>query len=373
MELVDRGLVFDASTASPNRKGSAFTSLARLFDGSILCTFKSGPQKLSPTDTIVAMQSTDEGRTWTQLFEGFPPVFEGVPGSFTSGYPFEIAPGRLRMALVWVDRSHPDRPLANPDTTGLLPMKCLLSESEDAGATWGPLREVILSPHTGNALTGEILRLDDGTLALPYESWKEWDDIAGVQSGNLRFSRDNGRTWNEWETIASHPNQDLYYWDNRVAKHPESGRLVALFWTHDPHAGLDRDIHIAWSDPDGRNWSLPAPTGIAGQIAAPLPMGGDDLLCLYVHRHDPPSIRAVLSHNLGRTWDINGELTVYQSGAGVEAGTTGPRHDADYWNDMYRWTFGHAKGLVLKDGSVLCAFYGGAPDALSIHWARLRV
>ena len=62
---------------------------------------------------------------------------------------------------------------------------------------------------------------------------------------------------------------------------------------------------------------------IAGQIAEPLCLGGDRLLCLYVHRHDPPGMRVVLSHDRGRTWDLDAELVVYDATAGQEAGMIG--------------------------------------------------
>ena len=68
---------------------------------------------------------------------------------------------------------------------------------------------------------------------------------------------------------------------------------------------------------------------------------------------------------------MDGELVLYESGAGKEAGTEGPRKDIDYWEDMYRWTFGHPKAILLSDKTVLVAFYAGTPHALSIHWVKL--
>ena len=371
MRILDRGLVYDAQTAPAEGRCAAFTSLVRLGDGSLLCSFKVGPAKLSPLDNILILRSTDQGRNWHEHFRGFARGWQGTPGSFSSGYPCEIAPGRLLIALTWVDRSNPDLPLANPATAGLLPVRTLLAESDDGGATWEPLRELVMRPQRGATLTSEIVLLNGGELLLPYESWKDWDDVEGVQSANGRFSSDNGRTWSEPIVMASDPAQRRFYWDNRLAKHPD-GRVAAMFWTHDPAAGVDVDVHLAWADPTGRNWSSPRPTGIAGQIAAPLAMGPETLFCVYVHRHDPPSIRAVVSRDLGQSWDRQDELVVYESGGGREAGTSGPRLKADYWEDMYRWTFGHPKAVLLDAGAVLVAYYAGAGDALSIHWARIE-
>lgn len=371
MNILNRGLIYDAAQAPPDARCAAFTSLLPLADGSLLCTFRVGPTKMSPVSNIGMMQSTDGGRTWNRHGHDFDPIFQGTPGSFSSGYPCQHAPGKLSMYLVWVDRSDPSLPLANPETTGVLPMKCLVAESSDGGHHWGELREVSLRPHRGASLTSEIIRLDDGNLLLPYESWKDWDDVTGTQSANVRLSQDEGQTWSDPVTMASDPEQKRYYWDNRLAKDPETGRLVALFWTHQPKEGLDDVIHIAWAEPDGTRWSPPRSTGIAGQIAAPLVLSPSELLCVYVHRHDPPSMRAVLSRDRGDTWQLDEELVLYESGSGKEAGTSGPRKDAAYWEDMERWTFGHPKAVRLPDGTVLLAFYGGTPDVLSIHWVQV--
>lgn len=371
MKLLERGLVYDASQAPTQRRCAAFCGLTRLADGSLLCSFKVGPQKVSARDNVHIARSTDEGRTWRLVCEGIPAEWEGTPGSFTSAYVFEHDHGTLSISCVWVDRTHPELPLANPETTGLLPIKHLMGQSTDGGRTWAPLREVSLKPNPGATITNEIIRLDSGNLLLPYESWKEWNDRDGIQRANVRISADDGVTWSSPHTMASDPEQRLYYWDNRVTKHVETGRVVGLFWTHNSKSATDTDIHMAWSDPDGTNWSQPQSTGIAGQIAAPLFLDATHLLCTYVHRHDPPSIRAVLSPDMGSTWDMDDELLVYASGGGTEAGTTGPRYDADYWEDMVRWTFGHPKAIRLADGSVLAVYYAGTPDALSIHWARL--
>jgi hypothetical protein len=373
MRLLDSGLIYDAAAAPADRCCAAFTGLMSLAGGTILCTFKAGKEKLSPNDNVIIMRSRNGGASWEQICSGFPTDPLGVPGSYSSGYLFEEEPGRLMAALCWVDRSDPSLPLSNPDTTGLLDMRVFLAESRDGGATWGPLRELSMRPHPGVALTSEPIRLHNGSIFLPYESWKDWNDEEGTHRAAARLSFDGGATWPETVIMGSHPQQQRFYWDNRLAKDPRTGRLVAMYWTHDPTAGLDVDITIQWSDSEGRNWSIPEPTGIAGQIASPLVLDDNRLLCVYVHRHNPPSIRALVSSDLGKTWDQANEIVLYDSTGGREAGTSGPRIKAEYWADMYRWTFGHPKAIKLPNGNVLAAWYGGKPDALSMHWGRIEV
>ncbi len=371
MQIIARGLIHDGGAAPEGERFACFVGLAQLADGTLLCSFKTGPQKLSAKDNLRVMRSADGGATWTPLAGGFETTIRGVAGSITAGYITEVAPGRLLMSAHWVDRSDPALPLAHPATTGLLPFKCLQAASADAGATWSAWREVSLWPHRGASPTGEILRLADGQLALPYESWKDWNDTDGIQAANLRLSRDGGETWSQPVTMACDPYQDRYLWDNRIAVHPADGRLLALFWTYARREKRDDEIHLAWGSPDACEWSRPRPTGIRGQIACPVFMGNHKILVVYVHRQNPPGLRAVLSRDFGKTWDQPSEVVLYDSVAGQEAGMGQARDEADYWHDMYRWTFGHPKALRLADGTVLVAFYGGSPKQLSIHCVRL--
>ena len=386
MKVIDRGVVFDAAQADPLERCNGFNSLARLADGTLLSSFKSGPTKLGFQDRLILMQSLDDGKQWKRLFDGFDTTFEGTLGSYTGGYLFEPEPGRLLVSLHWVDRTDPTRPLSNPQTSGVLPMKYLFAESEDSGRSWSQPREISLAPHPGANPTGEIVRLQDGRLLLSYESWKEWDDLDGDQSANVKLSSDEGKTWGEPITMASDPTGQLYYWDNHLTQHPQTKQPVAAFWTHDARQEVDVAIHLAWGQPDGTSWSVPTSTSIQGQVVAPLFLDDDRLLLVYVHRHDPPSIRAVLSNDRGATWQLEEEIIIHDCQGHNQQGMKGRRSEAEYWADMTRWTFGHPRSVRLSDGQVFVVYYApasakpipqqdenSAPDATatSIYWARL--
>ena len=44
-----------------------------------------------------------------------------------------------------------------------------------------------------------------------------------------------------------------------------------------------------------------------------------------------------------------------------------------YWEDMGKWSFGHPTLRAIDERHVLCAWYAGTPDCMSIHWARVGV
>jgi len=375
MRIVDRGTVFDATRASPERRFCTFTSLERLSDGRLVCGFRTGSAKDSADESVCIMCSDDGGATWQVAFAGFDDVPPGSGGRIRAVGLAEIAPGRLMASFLWMDRSDPALPLANPETQGILPSRIFVAESADAGRSWSDLRRVPLQPHKGNATTGDMLPLKDGALVLPYEAWKEYDDTSpGEHHAALRLSTDGGVTWTGPAIVAHDPSGRLLYWDQRLAVNPEDGRLIAMFWTHDRAAQQDVPMHVAWGSPDGQTWSAPLSTGIEGQIVAPLWLPGGRVLAAYVHRHDPPGLRAILSDDGGRTWDAAAELVFYEKQrGGRESGMGGKRDFGDYWADMSIWTFGHPAAARLPGGEVMVAYYAGDETAMSIHWVRISV
>ncbi|MCX6030354.1 MAG: sialidase family protein [Chloroflexi bacterium] len=371
MHILGRGTIFDARTAPSEARFCTFPSLACTESGRLIVSFRTGSAKDSADEDCRVMASDDRGATWQTIFTGFGDVPPGRGRIRCLGITAACR-GRLIGSLGWVDRSDPTLPLFNPQTEGILPTKVLFVESRDSGRFWPAPREVALLPHTGNAVTGAILSLKNGALALPYEAWKEYGDPDPARHhASLRISADGGATWPELGIVAHDPAGRLLYWDQRLSVDPETGELIAMFWTHDREAGRDLDIHSAAGSPDGRRWSQPASTGIAGQICAPLALDGGRVFAAYVHRHHPPSLRAILSDDCGRTWTAADELVFYEKKAGGESGMHGQRDFADYWADMSIWTFGHPAPLLLPDGDIMVAYYAGDETAMGIHWVRI--
>jgi len=373
LNIIDRGLVYDASIAPESRRTGCFTSLL-ISDDTIWVSFRYGRTKDDINENIMIRRSTDGGHSWETVFETFPHVVDGVHGAYRYAGIGEVTPGKLTAAACWFDRSDASRPLSSPETQGTLPARIFLLDSIDGGRTWTDTREVDTRPLTGIASTGAPIRLSTGELAIPYEAWKDYDDTRrGFHHAILRISGDEGRTYKPAAVVAHDSGGNLFYWDQRVAVNPKTGELAAMFWTHDRIREQDIDVHIAHGSPDGRTWTPPHSCGFAGQIANPLFMPDGRLLAVYVHRHDPPTLRAIVSHDRGRTWDKAGELVFYESRSGAESGMQGARNFGDYWSDMFVWSFGHPEARLLSNGEVFVAFYGGIPTALSMHWVRLAL
>ncbi|MAG36222.1 MAG: hypothetical protein CL878_08255 [Dehalococcoidia bacterium] len=376
MRVTGSGLVYDAGEGPSHGRVCAHTTISLLSDGSVLVGFRRGSARDSLDGHVCVFASADQGTTWELRYDGFGHgTWDDTPGEVKCIAIAELTPGVLTGTSLWVDRSRPELPWISPQTQGLLPMRICHTTSTDGGRSWVSRREVATAPHVAaSPCSSSVLTLAGGALAQPYEHWKAYDDqTPGHPGARLRLSSDAGDTWPEYVTVAVHPEASLYYWDQRLSRHPDTGQLVAMFWTHDATTGKDRDIHIAWGTPDGRTWSQPVGTGLPGQHCQPLSVGGDRLLAIYAHRRQPPGIRAAISQDFGKTWDRTQELAVYASSAGTESGAEAARDQDELWQDMLAWRFGHPRAVALPGGDILVAFYAGNDDAISVPWARLTL
>jgi len=375
MRLVASGTVFDTRNAPANEQSASALSALAASDGTLYVTFRLGTERESGDGHIAVMASRDLGATWEIRHLGLRErSLEGVSGETRSWQLAELAPGELTASVLWTDRSDPSRPWVNQTTQGLLPMRNYHASSLDGGLTWSDPRLIDLSPHPSASTTGPLLQLPGGVLAQPFEHWKAYDDPSiGRARALLRFSEDGGATWPTEAVVAADPSNRLYFWDQRLAVHPVTGQLVAMFWTFDHHANRDVAVHIAWGSPDGQTWSYPQPTTLDGQHCQPVALGGDVLAAGYSHRRNPPGIRLALSNDFGRTWAPEDEVEVYGSGAGEEPNATGAESGKDYWNAMGAWQFGHPRGIALPNGEVFVVFYAGEGATRSARWARVEV
>ncbi len=376
MRLVDAGVICDDHTIPDHRRNCAFTTVNRLRDGTILVSGRWGSTRDSVDGHACIFATSDNGRTWSLRYDGYGKgSWDGTPGEVKGLTSTEPAPGKLTATALWVDRSDPDLPFIHPETQGLLPMRIMHVDSEDGGVTWSRPRRMDTTPHlAASPCSFHIVRLPGGVLAQPYEQWKEYTDPSpGWSVARLRFSRDQGRTWPDFVTVARHPENALAYWDQRLAIHPDDERLVSMFWTHDFDAGVDIDIHIAYGTPDGRSWTIPRGTGLPGQHCQPLSMAGDRLLAAYPCRRDKPGIVLSISEDFGDTWDRKRDFLVYDSTAGTESGARGSRSQSELWGDMEMWRFGHPRMVRLPDDEVFIVYYAGDDSVKTARWARVRL
>ncbi len=376
MKLEHRGLVYDASGRATDERVASFVSLCRLSSGSLICGFQLGSAKHAVTSTIRFCRSEDNGDTWQELPARFESELGGVPGSLGCGEIVELAPQHLLLYSTWLDRSDPDRPLFDPETEGILHTRQLLAESTDDGQTWSAWREVRVPDLSGCSCTGPIQQWPDGRIALALESYKNFDDPSpSTHAAWLLLSDDNGQSFSAPYPVARHPEDRIYYWDQRLCRGEGDQDAVALFWTHDLPEERDLTVHLRrFSLNDDPDSAVITDTGIPGQVAAPLVLPDGRLLAFVVDRSGPMTMKLWQSTDGGQTWPVGDSLLVYEHDeqAALTQGTNNVDF-AEYWEDMLRWSFGLPAIRSLGGDRILVAFYAGVPDCLSVHWARVDV
>ena len=381
LAIESRGFVLETSVLPPAERIAFFTSLCRLQSGVLLCGFQIGPRKHAATSTIGLCRSVDQGRSWQRLPVAFETHLNGVPGELASAEMVEATPVRLLLVATWFDRSEPDRPLFDPVTEGILKSRQLLSVSSDQGDTWSEWRILSTGDLKGCALTGPCLRWADGTLAVLFESFKEFDDPApGRHAAWMMVSHDGGESFSEPLQVAQHPQHTVYYWDQRLCVGLQPEEWTALFWTHDLANKRDLTVHLRHGQleksPVGDSLQLHGiqDTAVPGQIAAPLWLSDGRLLAFVVDRDCPGTMTLWCSMDHGESWptELKCIVHVHQESAALSQGKENIDF-AQYWEDMGKWSFGHPAVCQIDDRTVLVAWYAGVPDCMSLQWARIQI
>jgi len=371
MEVVANGTICEGGPGT-SRASNAFASLCVTAGGKLVAGFRSGVNKDAADGNVLVTTSSDGGTAWTEPHAPFDTMLDGTPGSHRAMNVSEVSPGRVLAVVGWFDRTNPDRPLFNPDTEGLLPVRNRLWESTDDGETWSDLGLLETAPFHQACTTGPILRGAPGVLAAFYETNKDFDDPSPWHHQALvKFSYDEGQTWPEHAVTAADATGSKYYWDQRPAVLRENV-LLTLLWTYDRTVGKDVPIHWIRSDDGGRTWGEPASTGIAGQVAYPAALADGRVLMAYVDRFGKRTIRARLSDDEGASWDAAPELVLWPRAGGEDVAQDHGDHMGDFLQSMMQWSFGLPSCAQLPDGDVFVTYYAGNPEAHGIHWARVR-
>ena len=252
--------------------------------------------------------------------------------------------------------------------------------SRDYGRTWPEKAKVSPSPDgheiacEGNPL---VDRDDDGVATLLAETGQTHAGDQHVR-GCLHWSRDGGRTWQDF----SYP--EAWNWHDTYAGRTiergsgegglvraANGWLVAAMrmdgigryvkYQYDQFEGTG----ISISKDEGKTWSPIQRVCEAGRMHANLiRLPNDDLIMTVIRRMDIRGGRlasyrrgcdAFVSHDHGQTWDPD-EMIIIDDW---------PHHDPDQW---YGSVCGHLYSTVLDDGSVLTGYSHHAVGGVLIRW-----
>lgn len=131
-------------------------------------------------------------------------------------------------------------------------------QSDDAGRTWTRNPRLVVENQAGrNVMSGSLLRLRSGKLALFYLIKNNWHDCRPW----MRLSEDEGETWSPPRLVVEAPG--YFVLNNDRVVQLNSGRLVVPVAFHrtrksdpDDKGSFDRRALALWylSDDEGRTW-----------------------------------------------------------------------------------------------------------------------
>jgi len=301
--------------------------------------------------------SRDSGRTWTCTDQ--PPRLSG------------LVDATRRRVVLQDGRLLSVRHEVIPGTTKMLPLAVVIHKDTIDGD--GELVELTDFGPFDSCHSWEVKRLEEGSLLLAgYAPCLEERPAKPIEGGDfdgpwpegvarysplfLRGSAD-GRKWH----YLSHIRNDHVFGlaEPSIIAFP-GGRIVTMIraeWSRAFGEMLPEDVngngfkregvgyyfYQSESTDGGRSWSEPAKLEIWGHPAHLLELRSGNVLMVYGHRRPPFSVRAILSRDQCRTWDMETMRTLRAWEPGG-------------------YDLGYPSATQLPDGRIFCCFYGYSRD-----------
>ncbi|MFP4384786.1 MAG: sialidase family protein [Spirochaetia bacterium] len=341
---------------------SCFPDITKAEDGTLIVCFREAgafsvkaveQKKYDHVDKgarIVICKSSDNGRSWdyNQL-----PAFDEERGEQDCSVQ-ALSDGRIIMNFFqwWVVPEHEKERLPYParqqyDKSWSDVMGPYVIFSEDQGRTWDNKKTEVPSAPLPRAGTADaVAELPGGVLIMGFYGADFGDKVCRAYSV---ISRDGGRTWGDTALIAEDPDHKISFEEPSICLR-EDGSLIALLRAGEP--GEYTYLYSAFSRDGGLSWSDLGKTPMWGHPPCVNLLRDGRLLCCYGYRREPFGVRAALSDDGGRTWNISGEIILRDDGCSRDVG--------------------YPSTVQLDDGSLYTVYYIHGEDNIrhiaGTHW-----
>jgi sialidase-1 len=313
-----------------------------------------------PSYLTVTSRSADQGRTWSrpQVAPGYEWYGTENPGLLQASngdvllthfrfhwYPLDVGYKRWkageRIALPLPERGWSDN-LREEDWRATTSDRARANDgtyvhiSADRGRTFAQTVRIDTTPYREGYTRVGAIELSDGRIAYALaEHFPPYNKHI-----YLVTSRDVGRTWDSPTLIAKSREQapeKIGSWNEPHIAEVAPGELYCILRDRINHEYL-------WgcrSSDGGKTWSDPEPTPMYGHPGHLLVLRDGRLLCTYGRRKSPWGtfgVRACLSDDGGRTWDIAREIIIR--------------------DDFPNANLGYPQTIEYEPGRLFCAYYG---------------
>lgn len=307
----------------------AFPGVAQTTQGDLLAVAREGDAHVCPRGRIVVTRSTDLGKTWSPR-----EVLYDSPSDDRDPAILCLRDGALVASFCTWDswRAAPGLRAKYPEETANMEKEgwnkysgSWTMVSTDGGKSWSEAqRAPTFSPR------GPV-QGPDGALYWVGDAGRDGANVVSVWR-----SEDVGKTWTRFSEVCYGPGQSqadkTEVWDEPNLILLPDGRAICSLRVE--YGGW---VWQAASTDGGRTWGWPRRTPVWGFPQQLCRLADGRLVMSYGYRRQPFGVRACLSKDEGRTWDLAHEI-VFRHGAG----------HAD---------LGYPYSIQLADGRVFTAYY----------------
>jgi len=302
----------------------SFPDVERLPDGRLLCVFRDAtfPEHVRHIEAdarIVGSTSSDGGRTWSKPF-----VIYDDPDCQNDPSVAVLRDGRLLLNFFnWVGRSEAYVKQHNPPYARRVDRGAWGDYAEPGGVKtlWGKAASLTWEPKPTDmemkaeqllATSSSAIETSKGTLLLPVYGRSKSQP---VDQAHVFRSTDGGRTWSEQILMAVDPAGKVAMQEPALVENAD-GAIVAVMRT----ANAEDHLYTARSADDGLTWSSPERLPLVGHPADLVRLPDKRVLLVYGYRHQPFGVRACVSDDGGKTWDLRRERVIAASGVNTDLG-----------------------------------------------------
>ncbi|MFA5858665.1 MAG: sialidase family protein [Elusimicrobiota bacterium] len=322
---------------------STFPGVVKLQSGDLLVVFREAPRRkkithIDPESKISFMRSKDNGQTWQPAGEVVsgkesiglqdPSVMQMKDGTLIlSSFMWElyVSTDEMKARGVKTSRKHTFGKYRYAGVPGVY-----IWRSVDEGKTWdGPVANLTDVPPLRLIATSEpAIEVQPGELLLPLYGGPGGKSIVVLVS-----SKDRGTAWVKVGEIRTAQDNKDGLQEPGLLKLSDD-KVVCISRPTPQEVGFS---YQSVSEDNGRTWTPAVRTSFWGYPSNLLLLSNNNVLCSYGYRKAPYGVRACISRDECKTWDIENELVLYTDAPGGD--------------------LGYPSSVELPDGNVLTVYY----------------
>ncbi len=288
----------------------AFPGATRLPDGRLAAVFREAEEHICPYGRICITYSADNGKNWSApvsisdtVSDERDPSIHTLPdgrvlvthGAWNSWMSMDSLAKKYASETAYIQSQGPEK------FSGAWYLF-----SEDGGNTFSPpIRVPAFSPHGPAVKNGYFYQ---PTLA----------SENGKRQVYMYRGSPDGKTWEKLGLIGESQNGNVAV--TEVFEEPHTAVLSDGTMVTAIRVPSDGYMRVSFSTDDGATWTEPVKTQVRGFPQHLLPLKDGRLLATYGYRYYPMGIRACISRDGGKTWDIDKELVLQNNGDNGDLG-----------------------------------------------------